>query len=144
MRPLNMLCMKLTILLGTPRFHRLQTSLDGTAFGKAPSISRNSTEVTSPALQEVLILWVRRCSASVVVCPGLSPKWFAGSSCNFSVMWVSWPTISAMSTFHIVFRRAMGLCTFGVSYCSLPGFRSTTVVNCFYGLYSRFLMYMAS
>jgi hypothetical protein len=36
--------MKLTILLGMLRFQRLWVSLAGTAFGKAPSMSRKSTE----------------------------------------------------------------------------------------------------
>src|SRR6267142_2098985 len=135
--------MKFTILLGTFHFHRLCTRRDGTTFRKAPSMSRKSTEVTSPTLQDALILCIRRCMASVVVRPGLPPKWLSSSSCYFSVTYVSCSAIIAISTFHIVFRSAMGLYAFGTLYCGFPGFLSTTVVNRFHGLYNRFLSNMA-
>src|SRR6266436_9108940 len=64
-----------TYLLGMRLFHRLCTSLAGMAFGKAPSTSKDSTDTTLPCLHLVLILYVSRCNASVVVWPGLPLKW---------------------------------------------------------------------
>src|ERR1700730_3948789 len=110
-----MLLMKLMYFLEIFRFLRLCNSLSRTAFGKAPSISRKRAEATLPARHADLILSVSRCIASVVVRPGLPPKWFAGSSCCDSVRKVIWLAITAVSTFHIVFNRAIGRYALGVS-----------------------------
>src|SRR5712671_6442027 len=77
-RSRNMLCTKLTILPGTRLLRRLWISLDGTALGKAPSISRNRTAEILPVRHDVFMFVSRRCIASVVVRPGLPLKWFAG------------------------------------------------------------------
>src|SRR6267142_6919472 len=80
----NMLFTKLVYLCSKPLFFRLFTSLDGSTFGKVPSISRKSTDVTFPALHAALILWVSRCIASVIVHLRCPLKWLAGSSWCFS------------------------------------------------------------
>ena len=48
------------------------------AFGKAPSISRNSAETTLCAHHAFLTVASSRWSKSVVDLPGLPPKWVAG------------------------------------------------------------------
>ena len=52
----------------------LCNSLSVTAFGNAPSISRNKADTTLPCLQASLIVASSRCSESVVDLPGLPPK----------------------------------------------------------------------
>src|SRR6267378_2164247 len=64
-RSRSMPCTKLVIFLGTPLLCMLYSNWDGTAFGKAPSMSRKSTAMTFLALHADLILCVRRCMASV-------------------------------------------------------------------------------
>ena len=122
---------------------RLCSKQDGTALGNAPSMSRNRADVTLPTLQDALIMFARRCMASIVMYPGLPPKWFAGRSWCLSIAKVSWSTTTAVSTFHIVLRRAIGLYALGASYLGLPGFLSTTVVNVFQGLYISKCLNMA-
>src|SRR5712671_3643771 len=135
--PCNMFRMKFAILTGTRLLWRLCTSFEGTALGKAPSISRNNTDVTLPARHEVLMVPFKRCIASVVVRPGLPPKWLAGRRLCFSARCVSCSATIAVITFHIVFSRAIGLYAFGRSYLGLPGLHSTIVMNDFHGLNIR-------
>ena len=75
----SMLRTKFVYVEGTPRFLGLCSSLSGFAFGKAPSLSRNRTEATFPALRAALTLLVKNCMSSEGVRPGLLPKCLAGA-----------------------------------------------------------------
>src|SRR6266851_5286247 len=113
--PSSILSMNLTYLPRILRFLRLCASLDGTAFGNVPLMSRNKTAVTLPILYASLILYVRTCSTSVVVHPGLLPKCLNSSSLCFSVRCVIWLATIAVRTFHIMLSRAIGLYAFETS-----------------------------
>jgi hypothetical protein len=79
-----------------------------TAFGNAPSISRNSTDATRFVCHASLIVASSKCTESVVERPGCPPKWFAGRSWCFSRMLVTCLVIMAVSSLHVVLINAMG------------------------------------
>jgi hypothetical protein len=83
--PFSMTPTMSVIAFGSLLFLMLCRSQLVTALGKAPSISRNKTAVTCRLRHASLILWTRRWTTSVVVLPGLPPKWVAGRSSCFSV-----------------------------------------------------------
>jgi hypothetical protein len=69
---------------GMPCLLILYISRSMLMFGKAPFMLRKSFDATCPFLQVSFIVFMRRCTESVVVRPGLAPKWFAGSILCFS------------------------------------------------------------
>jgi hypothetical protein len=67
---------------------------------KAPFTSRKRVEATCPFLQAFFTIFVSRCTESVVVHPGLAPKWFAGSMLCFShIVTISsaWQLLSSLA-----------------------------------------------
>ena len=70
--------------LGIPLFLMLWMSLLMSTLGKAALTSRKRVDATCPLRQASLTVFVSRWIESVVVHPGLAPKWFAGRISSFS------------------------------------------------------------
>ena len=77
-------------------------------------MSRKSITATFFLLHAPFILLTTRCRESVVVLPGLLPKWEDGRWYHSAIYVISSATI-AVRSFPIVLSRAMGWYTFGTS-----------------------------
>jgi hypothetical protein len=85
---------------GMPRLLMLCISHSMLMLEKAPFTSRKRVEATCPFLQASFTVFVSRCTESVVVRPGLAPKWFAGSMLCFShIVTISstWQLLSSLA-----------------------------------------------
>ena len=99
--------------VGICRRRKLWISLEMTAFGNAPEMSRKRPETTKPFLHFLKVQWTASISESVVDHPGLPPKWLEGRR-----SWVSERCTRSSATmddkiFAIVLRRVMGRYAFG-------------------------------
>ena len=86
--------------LGIPHFCMLWKSCLMSMLGKAPLMSRNRVEVTWPFCQAFFTVFISMCRKSVVVCPGLVPKWFVGNRlCFLYIVTMSsiWQVLSSLA-----------------------------------------------
>ena len=65
-----------------------------------PLTSRKRAEETWFFLHKSLTVFMSRCTESVVVWPGLAPKWWLGSKCSFSHI------VTTISVMHALRRQA--------------------------------------
>ena len=99
-------------------------------FGKAPCTSNDRNAATYPFRCASLMRWVMRCTASVVIFPGLPPNWCGGRISLCSAMYVSSFACSVARILYIVLSNPIGQYDLAMSYLGQPGLWSTTVMDC--------------
>ena len=76
--------------------------------GNTPLTSRKRAEETWFFLYESLTVFTSRCTESVVVWPGLAPKWWSGSKCSFLHIVTTISVMHALRRWVSPFERTIG------------------------------------
>ena len=93
---------------GNPSFLMLWISLLMSTLGKAPLTSRKRAEDTWLFLQESLTVFTSKCTESVVVQPGLAPKWWSGNIRNLSHVITTMSAMHELRRWASLFERMIG------------------------------------